>query len=178
MKRLLKGRKGFTLIELMIVVAILGILAAVAVPAFIRYLRRAKTSEAVDKLALLYKGSVTYVTGDRFQRGRTGQIIGKMFPAAVPLTPAAVPAGVRTLDPAGTWASDTWQALDFKIADPHYYSYQYDSTGTGTSAAFTARALGDLDGNGTYSTFERAGGMNGELEPEGSPGIWMKNETE
>jgi hypothetical protein len=52
------------------------------------------------------------------------------------------------------------------------------SSGTGTSAAFTARALGDLDGNGTLSTFERAGGLNSELSPEGSPGIWMKNETE
>ena len=40
-----RSGRGFTLIELMIVVAILGILAVVAIPAFVRYMRVAKTAE-------------------------------------------------------------------------------------------------------------------------------------
>ena len=56
----LKGQKGFTLIELMIVVAIIGILAAIAIPNFLAYQARAKQSEAKTNLGGIYTSEIGY----------------------------------------------------------------------------------------------------------------------
>jgi type IV pilus assembly protein PilA len=50
----LKHQKGFTLVELMVVVAIIGLLSAVAVPNFKKYQAKAKISEAKLQLSALY----------------------------------------------------------------------------------------------------------------------------
>lgn len=54
------AQKGFTLIELMIVVAIIGILAAIAIPAYQDYTARAQASEAVNLLGGLKTPVVEY----------------------------------------------------------------------------------------------------------------------
>src|SRR3712207_9241843 len=51
-----RKNRGFTLIELMIVVAIIGILAAIAIPNFIRFQARARQSEANTNLKSLFTG--------------------------------------------------------------------------------------------------------------------------
>src|SRR5438105_1726667 len=71
-------KKGFTLIELMIVVAIIGCLAAVAIPAFVKYTRRAKTVEATMNVRKLFDSSVAYYDGEHADTA--GGILPKMFP--------------------------------------------------------------------------------------------------
>jgi type IV pilus assembly protein PilA len=81
MKRSMKMvQKGFTLIELMIVVAIIGILAAVALPAYQDYTTRAKVTEGIS-LASAAKTAVS----ENAQSGQpfaSGWIVGGGAPAA------------------------------------------------------------------------------------------------
>ena len=170
-----KRRAGFTLIELMIVVAIIGILAAVAIPAFLKYIKRSKTTEASMNIRRLYDSSVSYYDTDHATP--TGAIVQAQFPVDAGPHPALADISatkVVTED----WTAATWQALNFAVSDPHYFAYQYNSAGSSIGATFVASAFGDLDSDGTYSTFVRVGTVSLSNEVRGGAGLYQANELE
>jgi len=57
---MLRSKKGFTLIELMIVVAIIGILAAIAIPNFLKFQAKSKQSEAKTNLKAAFTAETSY----------------------------------------------------------------------------------------------------------------------
>ncbi|MHB1024875.1 MAG: type IV pilin protein [Desulfobacteria bacterium] len=69
----MRSKKGFTLIELMIVVAIIGILAAIAIPNFLRFQAKSKQSEAKTNLGGIFTGQTAYL-GEKDQYGTFAQI--------------------------------------------------------------------------------------------------------
>jgi len=168
----LNQRKAFTLIELMIVVAIVGLLAAVALPAFIAYIRSSKTSEAVSNVRKIYDGEVSYYM--TLHANRSGEQLESHFVTCDP-TPATP--GIQKA--AGNWEVPSWRAILFSQDGPVYYSYSVDTDGTGTSSSFTARAEGDLDGDSVLSLFERVGAIDSSTgEVVAAPAIYTSREME
>jgi hypothetical protein len=98
----------------------------------------------------------------------SGEIVPRQFRATVALTPGRpfCEGGQRLFQVSpDLWKHPTWRALDFAVEVPHPYKYEYVSSGVGDNAMFTARAIGDLNCDGVFSTFERMGTIDPEINP-------------
>lgn len=151
MKRLVKNSKGFTLIELMIVVAIIGILAAIAIPNFLRYQLKSKTAEARTNIGAIKTSS------EAFRAEWDGYAIAASHPASAPD------------DTKAPWGQGNtgFNAIGYAPTGDVYYRYEVAAGGgtafaapfagitglAGNSGGFAIGAVGNLDKKGGLGRF-------------------------
>lgn len=142
---------GLTLPEVIVAIAILGILAAVSVPNFIRYRLQSKTSEALTNLAALREAEHAYYA----ENG--SYVWAGSAPAGVP--------GPQRRPWTGGNTTEYRELLGFSAAGDVYFQYGVEGRGD----AYTLTALSDLDGEGALAQFQLVHATPGERE--GLPGV-------
>ncbi len=159
-RRVLEPERGFTLIELMIVVAIVGVLAAIAIPSYASYRQRSRTAEAITFLAEIRQRQESY-------RAEFGEYCSVSAASGSSIdtgawAPSTLPVGGERVG--WTASPGDWDALGAGPDGPSYFQYRTTAGPPGTESGvpgfptneywFVAQAQGDLDADGTRVVFE------------------------
>jgi prepilin-type N-terminal cleavage/methylation domain-containing protein len=175
-----KSHAGFTLIELMVVVSILGVLAAIAIPSFSIYMKRSRAGEASLQLKAVFGRAASYYQREYADPGIQGEhrldcIVGDADNGVSPDDSKQY----------GTYTHDSWMAIGFGGFYGYYRYVIVSDAGprcsvnpTTTTSVYTLRAVGDLDGDDTNSTFDLAVGANESNELYHARGFHIRNDYE
>ena len=136
--------KGFTLIELMIVVAILGILAAIAIPNFMRFQAKSRQSEAKTNLGAIG------TTAESFRAERDTYIVAAI--SDIGWAPQGVARYSYWYDVAST--DTTFNSIAAVVGQCDRSAAPGTSAVTATATAFSAAAKGEIDTDATCDEWD------------------------
>lgn len=184
-------------------VAMAGIGAAIAIPAFTKYMRRSKSSEARVQIAKMFDAASAYFNEEQVpppgvallathgcpNDGRASGTAGVTLPLSVDCS--AGPGGHRLPKVGGgkepgdydmrLWLENpVWNSLNFQMEQARVFHYDFKWTNSGTgfgNCQLTAQAFGDLDGDGVWSTYERSGAGD-QHGVNAAAGLYIDQEVE
>jgi type IV pilus assembly protein PilA len=141
----LKGQKGFTLIELMIVVAIIGILAAIAIPNFLQYQMKSRQSEAKTNLQAIKTSEVSFQSERGCYVGIAKEAAQALAVAGTKIAPypwgtgqnPTVPAAAGWCAAGGTFAG-VFTDIGFKATGNVMFVYGVDATTVAAPGLYTS----------------------------------------
>ena len=177
----LKGQKGFTLIELMIVVAIIGILAAIAIPNFLQYQMKSRQSEAKTNLQAIRTSEIAFQAERGCYIGAAAE--GVLAPAGgtktvpFPWGLGAGPAGAGTVwcSGAGAVATGNFRDMGFVATGNVNYRYAADATALAapvTVAASCPLAIAGLAGAGPLVQTNFIASASSNLDGDATISFW------
>lgn len=138
-KKLRVLRRGFTLIELMVVVTNIGVLATFAMPIFTTFMLRAKCAEREAMMATIARLVQDYQNEhNQLPMGGGTLLVGDWNP------PLPVIAGKKTFDPAAAG----WNVLGFTPEGNVRFHYHLTVINSVSARVIIVEAMSDLDGNG------------------------------
>jgi type IV pilus assembly protein PilA len=185
------ARAAFTLIELMIVVAIIGILSVLAAYGVRKYIASAKTAEARNGLGRLASAAVIAFEHEHMATpvltvGSSTALTRAMCKSASAPVPGSVGvvAGRKYQSSLADWNTDAvggsgFACLHFTIDQPQYYMYNYVASGSSNPGdSFIVTANGDLNGDGVASTFQLSGSINASYGLNVAPNLIETNPEE
>jgi prepilin-type N-terminal cleavage/methylation domain-containing protein len=142
-----RQHRGFTLIEIMAVVSIIGVLASLAVTNHRAQLLRARKSERDQLMSLLAKTAKVHADegGIRLAANGTGTFLADWNPVA---TPTGAP---MVFDKRKTG----WTSLDFGVEASIRFGLRIQSTRTSTQTVVVVQSRGDIDGDGRVATLSQ-----------------------
>lgn len=148
-----RRQRGFTIIELVVVMAVIGVLMSLGIPEFLHAFKRARSVEAIQTVTSIERSLKEY-----FNRN------GEYPPTSGASNPTGAPSGKLLFE------NDRpgWKDLDFKSDAAHWYRYSFTTTRgeNGRYTRLTLVATGDTDGDGNVLVIQRNyvdGSFSGEF---------------